>query len=88
MPPKKVTTYFVRARQSVAQEMMRYEGNKIVTQTLKTFDPLFVPKGNERSDEVAESYATYLFKVEGVPNERRWASFGVSILKPEPFTGY
>lgn len=72
------TIYTVRARECHAVEMARYEGSTIVSKSDPDPDPIFV------GTQFEEQYTTYLFVISnpnGLPNIRRWASFGVTDIK-------
>ena len=68
--------YTVRCTESIAREMMRYEGSLLVSKADQECDPKWT------SPRLVEAYTTFLFTIQtgGVPNFARWKSFGVKVL--------
>lgn len=64
----KPTMYQVRTTPAIAQEMSRYEGNRIQGKT----DPQ-----DAESWEIELGYQTWIFTISGAPNLSRWESFGI-----------
>ena len=62
--------YTVRAKQSVAKEMVRYSGQEILSQYNPQNDPALPDM---------EEYRTFEFVISGSPNVSRWKSFGIDL---------
>jgi hypothetical protein len=73
---RKPKFYQVRTTDGIAQEMVRYEGNKIVSQTEPECDPRW-----SKCPDLQIAYTTWDFHIAGVPNLGRWASFGIRSIR-------
>lgn len=73
---KQVFTYTVRATESVAEEMVRYERNSILSKQ----DPECNPRWLGDLD-LQKAYTTWEYRILGKPCVGRWASFGVGKIK-------
>jgi hypothetical protein len=70
--------YTVRCTKPIAEEMARYEGSKIVFTGYPEYKKGTLDKDYNIDPETDRIFTIYMFHMQGFPNKRRWASFGVT----------